>query len=577
MALIIPCLYDEIGTAALDGIISELAGADYLDLIVIGLDDATESEFHRAKEFFGRLPQRHMILWNDGPRLQAVNDRLASRGLAPIQRGKGSNVWYCLGAVLADGRAQVVAQHDADIVGYSRALLARLIYPVAHPGFGYRFAKGYYHRITGNQFGGRATRLLLAPLLRALHDVIGDEPYLRYLDAFRYSLAGESAMDIEIAAGLRVPGHWGLEIGVLSEIYRQIDLDAICQVDVAAAYDHKHQDLSPDDSSRGLRKMSADVAATVIRRLGVDGAIIDESTVDGIRDAYEESAYALVRHYGNDAELNGYVADEAGDKAIIDAFSRSVHEAGMAYLANPMDTPFNPSWERVFRAMPDVAVELTSAIAQDKVESAKRGAKTAVRAPDAASSWSVSGRIGRPPMVLHGVVNASPDSLADFSVAITVDEAVARSELLLEQGCVGIDLGGAGSTEYADRVDIEEEWQRLDGKIQAISELGCELSVDTWQPEVMRRAFDVGATIMNAADGLQEPEMVDLAAELGVPVVLPFLSGIDPKALVPVQGDPVTRIVDWFGGAVSALEGAGVSRSQLIIDPGTGFGPADWD
>ena len=179
-------------------------------------------------------------------------------------------------------------------------------------------------------------------------------------------------------------------------------------------------------------------------------------------------------------------------------------------------------------------------------------------------------------MKLHGVINASPDSLADFSIALTVDDALARAQTLGDQGCVGIDLGGAGSTQHADRVELEEEWSRLDGKIQAIAALGVELSVDTWQPEIMNRALDAGANFMNAADGLQNPAMVEIAADRGVPVILPFLSGADPKALTFVEGDPLDTMLPWFEETLKRITDAGVAESQIIVDPGTGFGPADW-
>jgi len=184
-------------------------------------------------------------------------------------------------------------------------------------------------------------------------------------------------------------------------------------------------------------------------------------------------------------------------------------------------------------------------------------------------------------MRLHGVVNASPDSLADFSVATTVEGAVARAVQLLDQGCVGIDLGGAGSTQFADRVDVEVEWRRLDGKVQALAQLcearGALLSVDSWQPEIMRRALDCGATMINAADGLQNPKMVRLAAQRDVPVVAPFVWGADPKASQHVIGDPVEVIREWFDRSLHRWEAAGIKRSRLILDPGTGFGPPDWE
>ena len=175
------------------------------------------------------------------------------------------------------------------------------------------------------------------------------------------------------------------------------------------------------------------------------------------------------------------------------------------------------------------------------------------------------------------MINASGDSLADFSIALDVESAVKRAKELVTAGCVGIDLGAAGSTQFASRVEIEEEWERLDGKIQAIAELGVELSVDTWKPEIMARSLEAGANFMNASDGMQNPEMVEIAVSSGVPVVLPFLSGDDPKSLEFVTGDPIKQIVNWFESSLERLEKTGLKREQLILDPGTGFGPANWE
>ncbi len=184
-------------------------------------------------------------------------------------------------------------------------------------------------------------------------------------------------------------------------------------------------------------------------------------------------------------------------------------------------------------------------------------------------------------MKLHGVLNASPDSLADFSIVNTPDEAVQRGELLLSQGCVGLDIGGAGSTQFAERVDVETEWARLDGKVQALAELcathSATLSVDTWQPEVMRRAVEAGATMFNAADGMQHPDMLQLATNVDLPIVLPFVAGVDPKASQYVKGDPLEAISDYFKSALVRCDQVEISRDRLILDPGTGFGPADWE
>ena len=358
MALIVPCLASDVGAEAFDVMVGELTGADWLAHIVVGLDEADEADFRRARGLLERLPQRCDVLWNDSPAMVVFEQRLGDLGLAPRSRGKGRNVWYCLGAVLAAGSARVIAMHDADIVGYSRHLPARLVYPVAHPSFGYTFAKGYYHRVTEGRFGGRVTRLLVAPLVRALRAQAGDHRYLRFLEAFRYPLAGETAMDAEVAASLRIPGHWGMDIGILSDVYERCETSSICQVSVADAYDHKHQDLSAGDPTAGLRRMSIDVTATMIRRLGpeaVDGAA-------GLCEAYLAAARDLVRHYANDAELNGYLVDVAAEQATAEVFARSVADAVALCRADFQEDSLNPSWRQVLEAAPEVGPLLVEAL-----------------------------------------------------------------------------------------------------------------------------------------------------------------------------------------------------------------------
>ena len=131
MTLVLPSLYSELEGAALPNIVNELSKVDYLNEIVIGLDRATEAEYIKALEFFKPLNQKFKVLWNDGPRLQAIDAKLQALGLAPKELGKGRNVWYCMGYTLASNRSESVALHDCDIVTYDRELLARLIYPVA--------------------------------------------------------------------------------------------------------------------------------------------------------------------------------------------------------------------------------------------------------------------------------------------------------------------------------------------------------------------------------------------------------------------------------------------------------------
>jgi len=193
MGVVLPSLYSELQQPALSNIVDELSKVSYLDQIIVGIDRATKEEFQHALEFFNRLPLKPDLLWNDGPRLKAIDKKLKEQGLAPEEPGKGRNVWYMFGYALASNKAQAIALHDCDITTYNKDLLARLIYPVANPTFSYKFCKGYYARIADNTINGRVCRLLVTPLLRALKRVCGTNEYLEYLDSFRYALAGDAS------------------------------------------------------------------------------------------------------------------------------------------------------------------------------------------------------------------------------------------------------------------------------------------------------------------------------------------------------------------------------------------------
>ena len=251
ITLILPSLYSELEGPALAHIVDELTQVPYLHRIVIGLDQADEDQFRNAQRFFARLPQTHTVIWNDSPRMKAMLQRLDDLGLAPKEPGKGRNVWTCMGYLIACADSSVMALHDCDILTYDREMLARLIYPVANPAFPYQMAKGNYPRIGDGKLNGRVTRLLVSPLLIALKRVVGDRDYLDYLRSFRYPLSGEFAMRTPTLPDLRIPSDWGLEIGVLSEAWRNLAPQSVCQVEISDAYDHKHQELSPETPTGG--------------------------------------------------------------------------------------------------------------------------------------------------------------------------------------------------------------------------------------------------------------------------------------------------------------------------------------
>ena len=279
IALVLPCHVKELGTPALRGIMRELRNVDYLRQIIVGIDGASPREWRRARKIFGQLPQKPTLLWNDGPRIRRLYTQLEEADISPGMPGKGRNVWTCFGYVLASEQSQMVAVHDCDIITYSRELLARLCYPVAHPSLGFDFCKGYYARYTG-KLNGRVMRLMLTPLIRSLITIIGQHPYLVYMDTYRYPLSGEICLDIDLVRRNRIPADWGLEVGMLADVFRNASPKSTCQSELCENYDHKHQELSARDPEKGLNKMAVDIAKSVFRTMAAEGIKLDHGLFD---------------------------------------------------------------------------------------------------------------------------------------------------------------------------------------------------------------------------------------------------------------------------------------------------------
>jgi glucosyl-3-phosphoglycerate synthase len=366
--LILPCLYSELETTAMPRIIEQLCRVSYLNQLIIGLDCATQEEYTKALGVFSQLPQNTKVLWNDGPRLKALDQKLRSAKLSPDQMGKGRNVWFCMGYALGSNQADAVAIHDCDITTYDRSLLARLLYPVAHPQFNYEFCKGYYARVANGKINGRVSRLLVTPLLQTLKRIFGSLEYLDYLDSFRYPLAGEMSFRRDVMKDLRIPSDWGLEIGILSEMTRNHSNNRICQVDIADTYDHKHQDLSLHDESAGLSRMSIDISKAIFRKLATNGIVFSQETFRTIKATYYRVALDFVDIYKTDAEINGLKLDLHSEEKAVELFALNLMKAGNHFLENPTERPFIPSWNRVNSALPGLVGELLVSVDADMNE-----------------------------------------------------------------------------------------------------------------------------------------------------------------------------------------------------------------
>jgi glucosyl-3-phosphoglycerate synthase len=254
--------------------------------------------------------------------------------------------------------------HDCDIRTYNRELLARLVYPVAHPSLGFDFCKGYYARVT-TQLNGRVMRLLLTPILRAFRSILGSQPFLIYMDTFRYPLAGEFALDVDLLRRVRIPYDWALEIGVLAEIFRNASPRAICQSELCDNYDHKHQELSPRDADKGLNKMAVDITRSFLSRMAAEGIKIDAGLLDTLLSAYMRQAEDSLRFYAADAAANGLHFPRHEEERAVSTFSHAIHHAAKAFLKDPLWTPLLSNWNRVLSALPNFLDDMNEAVRLD--------------------------------------------------------------------------------------------------------------------------------------------------------------------------------------------------------------------
>jgi glucosyl-3-phosphoglycerate synthase len=369
IALVLPCLYSELHDGALKGLIDELSRVNYLAQVVVSVAGTERpSEFSEMRDAFAPVTTRSgalpTLIWDGGPRVQDLYAALRQEGLEAGGPGKGRGVWLSFGYVLATDQARVIAVHDCDIRDYDRELLARLCFPVVNRNMNYEFAKGYYARVNERLYG-RVTRLFMTPLLRAMKSVLGPNPLLDFLDSFRFPLAGECAMTSELARSIRIPSDWGLEVGLLAEVFRNCALKRVCQVELTENYDHKHRDLSETDPAVGLQRMVADIGASLIRNLASYGIEFDAGFLNTLTAAYVRTAQDAVSRYSDDAALNGIRFDRHEEEMAVEVFSRALRRAGLDFVRDPMGAPQIPNWNRVTSALPRFLQDLREAVDAD--------------------------------------------------------------------------------------------------------------------------------------------------------------------------------------------------------------------
>ena len=172
-------------------------------------------------------------------------------------------------------------------------------------------------------------------------------------------------MRSEVVPSLRIPSDWGLEIGTLSEMYRNCNSNRICQVDIADAYDHKHQPLSEENPQAGLHRMANDICKALYRKLAIEGIVFSPGLFRTLKACYYRTALDMIEHYYNDAVMSGLSLDRHAEAATVELFSRIVISSGEEFLKGSSEAPFSPSWSRVTSALPEVFEILAEAARAD--------------------------------------------------------------------------------------------------------------------------------------------------------------------------------------------------------------------
>jgi glucosyl-3-phosphoglycerate synthase len=351
---------------------------DYIASVVVALGGANHEQFQEACRYFSRLrtDKRDLkLVWIEGPGIQEVLDRIREKDINTGVAGKGQSVWISLGYILGIDEADVIALHDCDIVTYDRLLLGRLIEPVVNPNNDIEFCKGYYARIspTERAMKGRVTRLFVVPFVDAMQKIMRErgfhdlEKFYTYHRSFNYPLAGEFSFSNHLARGLNIAYDWGLEVSTLSEVYSKLINKKIAQVDLAPNYEHKHQEMSQQDSQRGLHRMVVDIAKFYLNYMRAHGFSLDDAIIDMILHTYYQNALTFIKSYSDDAEVNNLFYDRYREEQAAHFFRGFLWTAWEQSKGPQLSTQI-PSWNRVLYSLPDIYEHLKYVVNRDNGE-----------------------------------------------------------------------------------------------------------------------------------------------------------------------------------------------------------------
>lgn len=175
---------------------------------------------------------------------------------------------------------------------------------------------------------------------------------------------------------------------------------------------------------------------------------------------------------------------------------------------------------------------------------------------------------------IMGILNFTPDSFSDSGRFFRLDKALFQAEKMLNEGAAIIDIGGESTRPMAEEVSEQEELQRVVPLVEAVRQrFDCWISVDSSKALVMREAAKVGMDLINDIRALQQPNALQAAAELGLPVCIMHMQG-QPRTMQanPKYTDVVQDVLAFLRNRSAECIAAGVRKENLIWDVGFGFG-----
>mgnify|MGYP002629249669 CR=1 FL=1 len=172
---------------------------------------------------------------------------------------------------------------------------------------------------------------------------------------------------------------------------------------------------------------------------------------------------------------------------------------------------------------------------------------------------------------LMATVNLSPDSTYRESIAVSTEAAVRKSRVYWAQGAYVVDLGAESSTAKASRVGVKEQISKLVPVIEELSADAIAVSVETYEPEVVRACLSAGAKVVNYTGTTYQAAVFDLASEFSATVILCYVAGADVREItdVDLDKDPIPGLLDYFSQRIDSANKHGVTK--IVIDPGMGF------